>query len=96
MKVQDDQKRIKTESGVYISASYKTNRLEMSFVHQKSLIATFKTCFLTTQYIKDNRKYVVKVYKFLFKTRISSLKYVFIVFPETNQMLKYIHLVVEC
>jgi len=28
VKVQDDQKRIKTESGVYISASYKTNRYQ--------------------------------------------------------------------
>lgn len=28
VKVQDDQKRIKTESGVYISASFKTNRYE--------------------------------------------------------------------
>ena len=26
VKVQDDKKRIKTESGVYISATYKTNR----------------------------------------------------------------------
>ena len=34
VKVQDDKKRIKTESGVYISATYKTNRYDtQQYVH---------------------------------------------------------------
>ena len=32
VRVQDDKKRIKTESGVYISATYKTNRYPPPFL----------------------------------------------------------------
>ena len=61
------------------------------------VIVNWKTGFKRFYHINNNnnqicfqkKKYLFEGYKFPYRTRISGLKYIFAIFFETNQMLKY-------